>query len=67
MTPYEDYIAATVDPSTMNASQMAYSQASFKPHYMYKKEGTNVRTVFARSYQEHVDLATLGYGHNIPT
>jgi hypothetical protein len=67
LTPYEDYIAATVDSSTMNASQMAYSQASFKPHYMYKKEGTNVRTVFARSYQEHIDLATLGYGHNIPT
>ena len=67
LTPYEDYIAATVDSNTMNASQMAYSQSNFKPHYMYKKEGTDVRTVFARSYQEHSDLATLGYVHNIPT
>lgn len=64
---HEDYIALNTDYDSMNTSMSAYSQADFKPHYMYKKEGTEVRTVFAKSYQEHVDLAQLGYGHNLPT
>ena len=63
---YEDYLAATQDAGSANASMAAYSQASFKPHYMYRKQGTDVSTVFATTYQEHVDLANLGYGHNYP-
>ena len=64
---YEDYIASNVDPRQQGTSVAAYTKTSFKPHYMYKKQGTEVRTVFASTYQEHFDLAQLGYVHNIPT
>ena len=64
---YEDILLGTLTDEEF-VEQQFYSSESFTPHFMYKvsMDGTGYVTQYTNTYEEHLELANLGYTHQLP-
>ena len=63
---YEDILMGLVGRFFPSAVEK-FDRQTFTKHPMYKKVDGKLETRTANSYEEHITLSNLGYGHNIPT